>query len=62
MFLHSILTVSLQCRQAALKRQDLSRMYLAHHELETDFVIIIIIITIIGIIICTDYYYYNNRF
>ncbi len=34
-------------RQTALERQDLSRTYLAHHELESDFVIIIIIITII---------------
>jgi len=35
-------------RQTALERQDLSRMYLAHHELElSKFVIISIIIAII---------------
>jgi len=34
-----------------LERQDLSRTYLAHHELESEFIIIIIIIIIINIII-----------
>ncbi len=41
--------MSLQSRQAALKRQNLSRTYLAQHELENDFVIFITIITIIVI-------------
>jgi len=34
-----------------LERQDLSRMYLAHHELESDVVVVVIIIIIIIIII-----------
>ncbi len=39
-------------RQTALERQDLSRMYLAQHELESElFVIIIIIIVIVYIAI-----------
>ncbi len=37
-------------RQAALERQDLSCMYLAHHELESVLIIIIIITTIIIIL------------
>ena len=43
--------MSLQSRQAALKRQNLSRTYLAQHELENDFVIFITIITIIVIML-----------
>ncbi len=39
-----------QCaRQPALERQDLSRTYLAHHELESRFIIVIIVIIIITI-------------
>ncbi len=34
-------------RQTALERQDLSHTYLAHHELESDFIITIVITTII---------------
>jgi len=34
-------------RQTALERQDLSRTYLAHHELESKRIIIIIIVVII---------------
>ncbi len=40
----------------ALEKQDLSRTYLAHHELES--VIIVIIITIIYYYCCFSYYYY----
>ncbi len=31
-------------KQTALERQDLSRTYLAHHELESDFVIFITLV------------------
>ena len=37
--------------QTALERQDSSRMYLAHHELESFVIIVIIIIIVVLIII-----------
>ncbi len=36
-----VIIVTHVCRQAALERQDLSCMYLAHHELQSVFIIII---------------------
>ena len=41
-------------RQAALERQDLSHIYLAHHELESDIIVIPIIIMIIMMNIHTN--------
>jgi len=39
----------------ALEREDLSRTYLAHHELESVVIIIIIIIIVIMVTINTDF-------
>ena len=43
-------TKKVSARQTALERQDLSHMYLAHHELESEFVMIIIFVTVVIII------------
>jgi len=41
-------------RQTALERQDLSRTYLDHHELESIIIIIIIITIVISIVIAAS--------
>ncbi len=47
-------------RQTILERQHLSWTYLAHHELESNFIVNIIMILIIIIIMLFLYYYYDD--
>ena len=44
--------------QIAVERQDLSRIYLAHHQLDSEMIVVIITIIIIIIIIIIKYYHY----